>query len=51
MRGEIKGDWRKTDKKTDKQPRKKAGKTCQDPAPVSSYKYKKLNKNYPNLTY
>ena len=39
------------DKKMDKQPREKAGKTCQDPAPVSSYKCNKLKKKYPYWTY
>lgn len=47
----MKEDWQKTDKKTDKQLRKKADKTCQGQAPVSSYNYKKLKRNHPHLMY
>lgn len=47
----MEGGWRKMDKKMDKQLRKKAGKSCLDQAPVSSYKYKKLKKNYPYWMY
>ena len=49
--GKIEGVWQKTDKKTDNQPGKKAGKTCRDRVPVSSYKYRKLKRNYPHWMY
>lgn len=39
------------DKKMDKKPRGKAGKSCQDQVPVFFYKHKKLKKNYLYLTY
>ena len=39
------------DKRMDKQPGKKAGKSCRDQDPVSSCKYKKLKRKYPYWMY
>ena len=47
----MKGGWQKMDKKMDKQLKEKAGKTCRGQVPVSSYKCKKLKRNYPYWMY